>query len=94
MPVRVSAQLDKWRAVSTTEVPHQSGEVLAVQTGSALLAGCTSATLTNGLDVVKTRLQVRIIVSYSARPHRCSANHESQHSSIGSETLFIAQIKC
>jgi hypothetical protein len=51
-------QLDTWRGVSAEEVPHQSGEVLAVQTASALLAGCTSATLTNGLDVVKTRLQV------------------------------------
>jgi len=30
-----------------------------VQTGAALLAGCTSATLTNPLDVIKTRLQAR-----------------------------------
>lgn len=35
-------------------------EVLTVQTSSALLAGCTSAVLTNPLDVVKTRLQVAI----------------------------------
>ena len=35
-------------------------EVMTVQTSSALLAGCTSAVLTNPLDVVKTRLQVAI----------------------------------
>ena len=34
---------------------------MAVQTCSALLAGLTSATLTNGLDVVKTRLQVAVL---------------------------------
>ena len=37
---------------------HSSGEILAVQTASALAAGCTSAVLTTPLDVVKTRLQV------------------------------------
>lgn len=37
---------------------RSSSEVVAVQTSSALLAGCTSAILTNPLDVVKTRLQV------------------------------------
>ena len=35
-------------------------EVVTVQTTSALLAGVTSAVLTNPLDVVKTRLQVAI----------------------------------
>ena len=30
-----------------------------MQTGAALAAGCTSATLTNPLDVIKTRLQAR-----------------------------------
>lgn len=37
---------------------RSSREVLTVQTSSALLAGCTSAVLTNPLDVIKTRLQV------------------------------------
>lgn len=37
---------------------RSSKEVLTVQTLSALLAGCTSAVLTNPLDVIKTRLQV------------------------------------
>ena len=37
---------------------RSSSEVVAVQTSAALLAGCTSAILTNPLDVVKTRLQV------------------------------------
>ncbi len=38
-------------------------ELYAVQTGAALLAGCTSATLTNPLDVIKTRLQARVACS-------------------------------
>lgn len=52
------AQVDRWRGASPERIPHGSGEVMAVQTVSALLAGLSSATLTNGLDVVKTRLQV------------------------------------
>ncbi|MCJ1467067.1 hypothetical protein MMC07_005689 [Pseudocyphellaria aurata] len=34
-----------------------TGKLLGVQTASALLAGATSASLTNPLDVIKTRLQ-------------------------------------
>lgn len=43
---------------SSSPVYHSSGEILAVQTASALAAGCTSAVLTTPFDVVKTRLQV------------------------------------
>ena len=50
--------MDRWRGVSPERVPHGPSEVMAVQTASALMAGLSSATLTNGLDVVKTRLQV------------------------------------
>ena len=43
---------------SSPPLYHSSGEILAVQTASALAAGCCSAVLTTPLDVVKTRLQV------------------------------------
>lgn len=36
-----------------------TGVVVAVQTSAAVLAGCSSTILTNPLDLVKTRLQVR-----------------------------------
>ena len=52
-------QVNRWRGDPARTGAHPPGEVLSVQTASALAAGCTSATLTNGLDVVKTRLQVR-----------------------------------
>lgn len=48
-----------WRAEGELQARSPT-EVVAVQTSSALLAGCTSAILTNPLDVVKTRLQVAI----------------------------------
>ena len=38
-----------------------TAQVMAVQTSSALLSGLTAATLTNPLDVIKTRLQVLIL---------------------------------
>ena len=63
-------QVDKWRGVSAAELPHRSSEILGVQTAAALCAGCTSATLTNPLDVVKTRLQVR--AAHVSEPTRIS----------------------
>jgi len=59
------AQVDRWRgregAADAAAAPplRAPRELCAVQTGAALLAGCTSATLTNPLDVIKTRLQAR-----------------------------------
>lgn len=47
---------------------RSSSEVAAIQTSSALLAGCTSAVLTNPLDVIKTRLQVAIRQKGTGKP--------------------------
>lgn len=37
---------------------HRTSEVMAVQTASSVLAGCTSSLVTTPLDLIKTRLQV------------------------------------
>ena len=52
-------QLDRRRGFNPEDPPkHEGSEVVRVQALAALLGGCTSAFLTNPLDVVKTRLQV------------------------------------
>ena len=50
-------QLDRRRGVDPDTSKHEGTEVVLVQAAAALLGGCTSAFLTNPLDVVKTRLQ-------------------------------------
>ena len=70
---RSHAQVQKWRDASPQTAAaerHSSGQVLAVQTSSAVLAGCTSAALTNGLDVIKTRIQVAPQAHHPAFPHQ------------------------
>lgn len=46
------------RGVEGRSQGKATAQVMAVQTSSALLSGLTAATLTNPLDVIKTRLQV------------------------------------
>ena len=48
------------RGVEGRSQGKATAQVMAVQTSSALLSGLTAATLTNPLDVIKTRLQVRL----------------------------------
>ena len=55
---------------------RSSKEVLTVQTMSALLAGCTSAVLTNPLDVIKTRLQVASRLSGGPTPSFLSVGRQ------------------
>lgn len=52
--------IDRFRSSTTADdavMDRSEGEILTVQAISGLLTGCTSAGLTNPLDVVKTRLQ-------------------------------------
>lgn len=54
-------QLDRRRGHDPENPPkHEGGEVVRVQALAALMGGCTSAVFTNPLDVLKTRLQVRL----------------------------------
>jgi hypothetical protein len=63
----VDLQMDRWfpgpdlpelRQADGRIHMHNPGQVLGVQTLSALLAGATSSVITTPLDVIKTRLQV------------------------------------
>ena len=47
------------RSMGSSGQAASTGQVVVVQTVSAVLAGCTASLGTNPLDVVKTRLQVR-----------------------------------
>ena len=81
------AQADRWRGASAAERPHRASEVLAVQTASALCAGCTSATLTNPLDVIKTRLQVSAAPLLARLPCHASASINSANKDDLPQTL-------
>lgn len=45
-------------AGTQTQQSYSTGEVMAVQTLSSVLAGCTSSLVTTPLDLIKTRIQV------------------------------------
>lgn len=54
-------QLETFGVVSAERGQSPSpGGIIGVQVVSGVLTGCTSATLTNPLDVVKTRIQTRV----------------------------------
>lgn len=73
-----------WQQYESLTGSHASGslqarsskEVFTVQTLSALLAGCTSAVLTNPLDVIKTRLQVASRLSGGPAPSFLSVGRQ------------------
>ncbi|KAK9864247.1 hypothetical protein WJX84_002434 [Apatococcus fuscideae] len=56
------------RGVEGRSQGKATAQVMAVQTSSALLSGLTAATLTNPLDVIKTRLQVAERKAGGAKP--------------------------
>ena len=54
--------VDRYRGVAHTtmhEAVRSEGEILMVQIASGVVTGCTTSFLTNPLDVIKTRVQVR-----------------------------------
>ena len=54
--------VDRCQGVTHTSMHHSvrsEGEILMVQVASGVMTGCTTSFLTNPLDVIKTRVQVR-----------------------------------
>jgi len=51
--------LDRLQEKRNSNAPRTEGQMLAVEVVAGVLTGCTSASITTPLDVVKTRLQTR-----------------------------------